>query len=304
MRYGNLRLMGALRLLTLPPLLWAGAACAAEPPAAGIETTSQPADATAENPSGQAADATASPPAPAEQPAVQAAPANDGKWHFAGIGYGWLAGAYGTTKLGRLLPPVAVEMSPKDTIKALKFVVMGAGELRHDRLIFIGDLMWAHLGQSAAIKIRDRTLLSGSLSTKTLAVTALGGYRLIDNGPVTLDLLAGARLNGVNLGLRASGPNRSISGRAEHKWVDPVLASRLVVPLGGKFSASAYGDIAGIVWGSDFSWQALGTLNYQVSRKMRLGLGWRYFKLSYDTGDTFAYRVAQSGPIILFRTDF
>lgn len=287
------------------PLLLASTTAWAEPPSAPAdETAAQPAAPVDQASSGQPADPTsAQAPAPAEKPATQATAANDGKWHFAGIGYAWLAGAYGTTKLGRIFPPVAVDMSPKDTIKSLKFVIMGAGELRHDRLILLGDLMWAHLGASKSIKIRDRTFLSGSLSTKTLAVTALGGYRLIDSGPMTLDLLGGARLNGINLGLRASGPNRSISGGVDHKWVDPVLATRAVVPLGGKMSASAYGDIAGIAWGSDFSWQAIGTLNYQVSRKMKLGLGWRYFKLSYQTGG-FVYRVAQSGPIIAFRTDF
>ena len=63
------------------------------------------------------------------------------------------------------------------------------------------------------------------------------------------------------------------------------------------------GDVGGIVTGSDVTWQAVGTVDYQVSRKMTVGGGWRYFKVNYDHGD-FLYDVAQSGPAITFRTLF
>jgi opacity protein-like surface antigen len=62
-----------------------------------------------------------------------------------------------------------------------------------------------------------------------------------------------------------------------------------------------YGDVGGIIFGSDVTWQGIATVNYQVSRKMNLGVGWRYFKVDYSKGD-FLYDVAQSGPIIVFRT--
>jgi hypothetical protein len=35
---------------------------------------------------------------------------------------------------------------------------------------------------------------------------------------------------------------------------------------------------------------------------MTAGLGWRYFKINYDDSDGFLYDVAQSGPILTFRT--
>ena len=47
----------------------------------------------------------------------------------------------------------------------------------------------------------------------------------------------------------------------------------------------------------------MATVDYQISRKMSLGAGWRYFKVNYDDGD-FLYDVAQSGPLITFRTQF
>jgi hypothetical protein len=44
-------------------------------------------------------------------------------------------------------------------------------------------------------------------------------------------------------------------------------------------------------------------VNYDVNHKLRLGVGWRTFKVHYDRGD-FLYDVAQNGPVIVFRTAF
>jgi hypothetical protein len=64
---------------------------------------------------------------------------------------------------------------------------------------------------------------------------------------------------------------------------------------------SLYGDVGGIIFGSDVTWQGVATVDYQISRKMNVGVGWRYWKVNYDKGD-FLYNVRQSGPIIAFRS--
>ena len=101
--------------------------------------------------------------------------------------------------------------------------------------------------------------------------------------------------------LQLEGPNRSAEGSVKQTWVDPLVAARAQVPLGGKWDFSVYGDLGGILFGSDVTWQGVATVNYQINRKMRLGGGWRYYKVNYDKGD-FLYDVAQSGPLITFRT--
>jgi hypothetical protein len=237
-------------------------------------------------------------------PDANAQPADDPrKWHFSTIGYGWFSGIKGETDVIGPVAPVGLDLSFGTIFKHLKFVFMGAAEARKDRLVFVGDLMWVHLGASKGIDIRDRAFLDADLDSKTLAVTALAGYRVASKGPVVVDVLAGARVNGTKTALSLTGPNRSASGSVSQTWVDPVIAVRANAPLGGKASLTLYGDIAGVLWGSDFSWQGLATVNYQIGRRIRLGAGWRYFKVNYDKGD-FLYDVAQSGPIIVFRTDF
>ena len=229
---------------------------------------------------------------------------NDGKWHLATIGYGFLAGAYGETAPRDPLPPVDVDLSFGDVLKVFKLGFMGAAEARKDRLVLLGDLMWVHLKGSEGLTARDRNFAEVKIDAKTLAVTALGGYRVVDKGPVVVDLLAGGRLNGNKQAVDYIGTVLDLSASLSKTWIDPIVATRIHAPLGGKMGLSLYGDIGGFGIGSDLTWQGIATVNYQISRKITLGAGWRYFKINYDDSDGFLYNVAQSGPIIALRTDF
>lgn len=250
----------------------------------------------------QAAPADQAQPAAPDQP--QSAPADAKKWHFATIGYVYFAGAYGKTSPRDPLPPVDLDLSFRDVLKAFKFAFMGAAEVRKDRLVFLGDLMWVHLGESEGLTVRDKNFADVKIDSKTTAITALGGYRVVNKGPVVVDLLAGGRLNGNKQRLQYHGTLVDVSASVSKTWIDPIVATRIMAPLGGKFGLSLYGDIGGFGIGSDLTWQGIATVNYQLSRKMNLGLGWRYFKINYDDSDGFLYNVAQSGPVLTFRTDF
>lgn len=232
------------------------------------------------------------------------ATADDKKWHFALIGYVWAAGAHGLSSPRDPLPPVKLDLSFGDVMKAFKFAFMGAAEARKDRLVFLGDLMWVHLGEDKGLTVRGHDFADVSIDSKTTAITALAGYRVVDKGPVTIDLLAGARLNGNKQAFDYTGPLNNVSASLSKTWVDPIIATRIQAPLGNRVSASLYGDIGGFGIGSDLTWQAAGTVNYRINRNMWLGAGWRYFKINYDTSSGFLYDVAQSGPIFVLRTEF
>ncbi|HEY4070583.1 MAG TPA: hypothetical protein VGM04_03390 [Sphingomicrobium sp.] len=241
-------------------------------------------------------------PAPAPQGTETAVPnPNDGKWHFATIGYAWLAGAWGKTDVIGPLPPVDLDLPFGKVLKGFKFAFMGAAEARHDRFVVVGDLIFIHLASSEGIGVRDPDFLKAKLDSRTTEVTLLPGYRVVDKGPVTVDLLVGARANWFNTGLHLSGPNREADASVKHWWLDPLIATRIGAPLGGKWSANFYGDLGGIIAGSQVTWQAVPTISYQINHKMSVGAGWRYFKVNYRDGD-FLYNVHQSGPIITFRT--
>jgi len=239
------------------------------------------------------------PPPPA--PAAQAQPASSKKWELSTIGYVWLAGAWGKTDVIGPAEPVDLDLPFGKVLKAFKFAFMGAAEARRDRIVVLGDLTFIHLDANKGIGVRDPDFLEAELDSRTAEITLLGGYRVVNDGPVNVDLLAGGRMNFFKTTLQLEGPNRSAEGSVKQSWLDPLIAARVHAPLGGKWSASAYGDIGGIVTGSDITWQGVATVDYQINHKMSAGAGWRYFKVNYDHGD-FLYNVHQSGPLITFRT--
>ena len=124
---------------------------------------------------------------------------------------------------------------------------------------------------------------------------------MINQSNGTLDLLAGGRMNFFKTTLQLEGPNRSAEGSVKQSWLDPLIAARAKFPIGGKWGLSLYGDVGGVIFGSDVTWQGLATVDYQISRKMNVGVGWRHWKVNYDKGD-FLYNVRQTGPIIVFRS--
>ena len=225
------------------------------------------------------------------------------KWEFATLGYVWLAGAWGKTDVIGPADPVDLDLPFGKVLDAFKFAFMGSAEARRDRLVFLGDLTFIHLDATHGIGIRDPDFLEAELDSRTAEVTLLGGYRVADKGPVAVDLLAGGRMNFLKMTLQLEGPNREADGQVKHNWLDPLIGARALAPLGGRWSFGFYGDVGGIITGSDITWQAAPTINYQLNRKMSLGGGWRYYKVKYDKGD-FLYNVHQSGPIVTFRTSF
>ena len=273
-------------------LCWATVATAAE--SAAVQPTEPPAT-QAQGP----ADAQ-EPPATQPLTTAELAPSKK-KWEFATIGYVWFASAKGETDVIGPVEPVGLDLSFGDVLKAFKFAFMGAAEARRDRLVILGDLTFIHLDARKGIDIRDRDFLDAELDSRTAEVTLLGGYRVANKGPVIVDVLAGGRLNFFKATLQLEGPNRSAEGSVSQTWFDPLVGARASVPLSEKFKFALYGDIGGVGISSDLTWQGAATVSYDINRKMRLGVGWRYFKVNYDHGD-FLYDVRQSGPLITFRT--
>ena len=128
------------------------------------------------------------------------------------------------------------------------------------------------------IGIRDPNFLEAELDSRTAEITLLGGYRVMNKDSFKLDLLAGGRMNFFKVTLQLEGPVRSAEGSEKQKWLDPLIAARASAPLGEKWSMSFYGDLGGVMFGSDITWQGVATVDYRISRKMTLGAGWRLFQ--------------------------
>jgi hypothetical protein len=218
-------------------------------------------------------------------------------WEVSAVPYFWLAGMKGDIGAIPNTQPVGVDISFGDIFKHLKLVFMGQAEARHGRLVLLGDVVWMKVGAEKSLSIRDRDFLDGSLRFKSLVATGLAGYRVVSQGPVTIDLSAGGRLDRVGANLKLSGPNRTAQGSVVRTWVDPIVAARATADIAPRLSLSIYGDAGGAGIGSRFTWQAWGMVNYNVSGKTKIGAGWRHYAVNYDKND-FLFDVRLDGPIV------
>jgi opacity protein-like surface antigen len=216
------------------------------------------------------------------------------KWTFAVTPYLW-----GATTHARILTPqgesIRVSQSFKDSLKDLKFAVMGTFEARHRRFVIVSDLIYLHLGSGGSGEVGPIPL-EAAVDLKLLSSTNMAGYRVIDKGATFVDVLGGARFTREKLDIGLSAPNGS-SGRDFSKTsVGPVLASRFRTALGRRWGAALYGDIGGFGISSDLSWQLMGTVQYELSRHWRLAGGWRHYSV-HDKRRGFDVQLSFDGPV-------
>ncbi|MCL6740616.1 hypothetical protein LZ518_05650 [Sphingomonas sp. RB56-2] len=233
---------------------------------------------------------------------AQAAEAPRSDWQFSTTMYVWVSDLEGNLRTAGPVEPVDVDLSYGKVLKHLKFAGMGALQARKDRLIFLADLSYVHLGADSGIGIRDDDLVEADLDATTFTASLLGGYRVAE-GKVDVDLMAGGRLVVTDTDLVLSGPLRTVEGDATESWVDPILAAHVGIPIGAKTTLAIYGDIGGFGVGSDLTWQAVIGVQHRIGSNWQLSAGWRHYAVDYDKGQ-FLYDVKQSGPIIGARFDF
>jgi hypothetical protein len=100
-----------------------------------------------------------------------------------------------------------------------------------------------------------------------------GSYRVVDQGPATLDVLVGGRLWSLDQDLTISGPLRTREASDSKTWVDPWIGVSGSVGLGNNFGLHAEADVGGFGAAADIDWQVQGTLQYHYNDWVTLEAG-------------------------------
>ncbi len=222
-------------------------------------------------------------------------------WEFAVTPYLWMSG----TKADIATPQgenIEVDSSFIDILGDLKFAFMGAFEARNGRFVIVNDLMYLSMGTSADGNIGP-VPLEAEVDMKLYSSAHLVGYRVVDEGPMFLDLMAGARITSIKVNLDLTGPLQTFERDSKKTTVGPVIASRFRTPLGEKWGFAIYGDVGGLGVTSDLSWQLLATIQYDLSDHWRVSAGWRHFSAEQKKND-FDVNLDLDGPIIGFSYRF
>jgi hypothetical protein len=116
--------------------------------------------------------------------------------------------------------------------------------------------------------------------------TVVLSYRAIDSQKTFLDVFAGARVYNFysQIVLRRRFARQGVNVSGTSTWADPIIGLRARHYVTRAVFLNLYGDIGGFGAGSEFSWQALGTVGLQASRWCDLQLGYRALGFDYEPG--------------------
>ena len=122
-----------------------------------------------------------------------------------------------------------------------------------------------------------------------------------DRRSLSLDVLGGGRYTYLEgeLDSKGAGP---IEVDKSKDWVDAIVGGRIQIDLTEKLAFSLRGDVGGFGIGSssDFVWNLIAALGYELSERTTLWLGYRHLDLDYDDGSgprQFEYDVELTGPM-------
>ena len=192
---------------------------------------------------------------------------------------------------------VVVDASFSDILENLQFGAMGIVMARKGNWGFGGDALWMALGGNGTTP--GPLALTASVDANQGAFAFYGLRRLAPYA----DLMFGARVNVIQMGLRANGPGQfSVDG--SKTWVDPIAGVLLRTPESGKrWHAQVYTEIGGFGAGSDFTWQIFPTVGVNVGKATSIEFGYRWLDLDYTTGEglsQFTWDVLAQGPVLGF----
>ncbi len=246
------------------------------------------------------ASADASPQAPAPAAPKPAPAANASNWHIDHTGYLWLPGLHGDVNAFDY--NVGFKASPGDLLSHVDIGIMDFVGVRYKRFVFTNDFFFISLSANRSRVfdlLPDQPEISANVKSRPLVFTQKIGFRLIDNPRIQIDGLVGYRFWHLGTTLSLTPPQFAHNLYTSHNWTDPVIGSRIIIPLSPKLVAEIAGDVGGWGAGSQLEYQIVGALAYRIKRKISLNAGWRYLYVDYSGGRSqFDSRLAMSGLVL------
>jgi hypothetical protein len=198
----------------------------------------------------------------------------------------------GTVGMGALESEIDV---PSSTIfDNLEFAALADYRGESDTWAVLADVVVMNLGASGTGSAGRG---AADVDADELIVELVGAYRISNS----FEVLAGARYTGLQTRVELTTPGLEREAEVSESWIDPIVGAQAFVPLAETIQLQVRGDIGGFGVGCDFTWQAIARVNWQVSRVVRLGFGYRVLDQDYESGsgsDAFAWNVVTQGPLL------
>lgn len=221
------------------------------------------------------------------QAALNVAPES---WRFQATPYVWMTGLRGDVRPLQGTPTVHVNNSFSEILENLDAAFFLNATARKERWVLHGDL--SHAASSDSVELPFG--LTARAKVKQSSLSMLGGYTWLQEPETTVDFMAGMRWWRIRAEVQVP-PILQVSSNTS--FVDPVLAVRWYQDWAPRWTTMVYGDIGGFGVGSRHTWQAVATLNYQMTPQAYLSLGYRYLSVDYrKSGKVLDF--SMSGPML------
>ncbi len=201
----------------------------------------------------------------------------------------WISG---TVDVARLQTQIDVNAS--DVLGNLKFAALAdyRGEAR--KWAVLADVIYMNVGGDGT---GTQELSTAEVDVKEFIAELDGAWRISKS----FELLAGGRYTHLRTTVTLTTPGSTSEAKIEEDWFDPIVGAQAFLPLSKAFQLQMRGDVGGFHVGSNFTWQAIARVNWQVSRVVSLGIGYRWLDQDFETGsgvDYFRWDVLTQGPLL------
>jgi len=225
------------------------------------------------------------------KPAGESSSTSDEGWHLDVTPYLWFAAVHGTA--GVRGHDASIHASAGDVLSNLNLGFMGAGMIRHNRLLLPMDFMWVKLTDEKGLPFEQGPTSVKGEFRQTIFTPGVG-YRFMDREFVKMDAYGAVRYWHLNSSLNLN-PSTFGGFSQTSNWVDGLGGLRIEGRLNKVISFTLAGDAGAGQANSDY--ELMGIFGFRVAKKWTLRAGYRYMGINYRPDSSFVYDVAQQGII-------
>ena len=219
-------------------------------------------------------------------------------WQYFGEVYLWGAAIGGESAAGD-----DIDISFSDIMDNLDLGIMAALGARKGKWTLLTDAIYLDLESeesSTANLIGIPVKADLDVELRGWIVTAAGGYNLVETDGYRLDLLAGARYLWLDLDLKFDLGTKKVPFSESEGYLDAIVGVRGKSEFAQKWALVYHLDAG--TGDTDFSWQALGAVNYRFD-KVDAVFGYRYLEWNFDDDKAFN-DLDISGPFVGVKVQF
>ncbi len=132
-----------------------------------------------------------------------------------------------------------------------------------------------------------------------MTLAEFSGFYRLQRDAHAFDFIAGVRYIDVENTVSVGGGLTLHDGNKD--WLDPLIGARWIWGFADGWSLIARGDIGGFGIGSEFSWHALGVVEWQPWKHASFIAGYRALDVDYEDGsgkDYFNFDATIHGPVL------